>query len=516
MMSNIIAEMFLVSIHNKFRNSALERNSDMKQKSLGVNALLNGIKQCCSIIFPLITFPYISRVLGSDGYGKYSFSNSVTNYFVLLAALGIYTYAIREGAKIRDDQKSINQFCSQIFSINVCSSVISLLLLFAMVFFLPKFSGYKVYIFIQSTAIVMAAVGPDWVNGIYEDYFFITIRYIAVQCVCLFAMFIFVRNPEDIIPYCVISVLATNGGNLINVFYIRKYVKIRFIFNMNLKKHLVPLLILFANSIAITIYVNSDITMLGFFESDGQVGIYSFASKIYNLLKQLINAVIVVSVPRIAYVVNNKPTEYKTFINKIFAALNILLIPVIVGMFCMSDSMILLAGGEQYISGNISLKILSVATLFAIYASLFTNCVLIVNRQEKFCLKATIISAIVNVGLNFVMIPWLGMIGSAITTVIAEFVNCVMQIHFSKPFFDWRKLDIKPVISCVCGSNMIGVVCMICNRSFDSSLLKMISTVLISAVVYMCTLIVMKNPYAQEFVWIIVGKTKNLIIKYKN
>ena len=79
----------------------------MKQKSLGVNALLNGIKQCCSIIFPLITFPYISRVLGSDGYGKYSFSYSVTNYFILLAALGIYTYAIREGAKIRDDQKAI-------------------------------------------------------------------------------------------------------------------------------------------------------------------------------------------------------------------------------------------------------------------------------------------------------------------------------------------------------------------------------------------------------------------------
>ena len=95
----------------------------MRQKSLGVNALLNGIKQCCSIIFPLITFPYISRVLGSDGYGKYSFSSSVTSYFILLAALGIYTYAIREGAKIRDNQKSINQFCSQVFSINVCSSV---------------------------------------------------------------------------------------------------------------------------------------------------------------------------------------------------------------------------------------------------------------------------------------------------------------------------------------------------------------------------------------------------------
>lgn len=100
----------------------------------------------------------------------------------------------------------------------------------------------------------------------------------------------------------------------------------------------------------------------------------------------------------------------------------------------MSDSMILIAGGEQYIAGDAVLKVLSVATLFAIYASLFTNCVLIVNRQEKLCLKATVVSAIVNVGLNFVLMPTLGMIGAAVTTVIAELVNCMMQMCFSKAF----------------------------------------------------------------------------------
>ena len=244
--------------------------------------------------------------------------------------------------------------------------------------------------------------------------------------------------------------------------------------------------------------MNSDITMLGFFESDAQVGVYSFASKIYNLLKQLINAVIVVSVPRIAYILKNKPKEYNAFLNKIFSSLNVILFPIIVGMFCMSDSMILLAGGKQYISGNAPLKILSIATLFAIYASLFTNCVLIVNRQEKFCLKATTISAIVNVGLNFVLLPWLGMIGAAITTVLAEFVNCGMQIHFSKPFFNWRTLEIKTVMSCVCGSAVIGVICVICNRSINSSLWRMISAVLISIVVYAGILILMKNPYAKN------------------
>ena len=97
--------------------------------------------------------------------------------------------------------------------------------------------------------------------------------------------------------------------------------------------------------------------MLGFFESDTQVGVYSFASKIYNLLKQLINAVIVVSVPRISYIIKNRPEEYRGFLNWIFSGLNVVLLPIVIGMFFMSDSMILIAGGEQYISGDTSLKI---------------------------------------------------------------------------------------------------------------------------------------------------------------
>lgn len=473
------------------------------KKSLSLNALFNGIKQCCTIMFPLITFPYISHILGSEGYGKYSFSYSVANYFILLAALGINTYAIREGAKIRDDQTDINKFCSEVFSINVFSAIISYSLLFVAILFLPKLTDYRLYIFIQSMSIWMCVIGTDWVNSIFEDYLYITLRYILIQFVCLFAMFIFVKNPQDIISYCIISVIASNGGNLINIIYIRKYVKIRFVFNMNLKKHLLPLVILFMNSIAITIYVNSDITMLGFFQSDAQVGVYSFASKIYNLMKQLINAIIIVSVPRISYIINNKPENYKIYINKIFSALNIMLLPIVTGMFFMSDTIILLAGGEQYLSGNIALKILSFATLFAIYASLFTNCVLIVNRQEKLCFKATVISALVNVVLNFLLMPYLGMIGAAITTVLAEFVNCVMQIHFSKTFFDWKTLEIKSMLSCMCGSIAIGLICIICNWCFDSGLFKMIITVLISAGIYGLILIFMKNPYAQEVIQII-------------
>ena len=439
-----------------------------KQKSLKVNAVLNGIKQSCSILFPLITFPYISRVLGSEGYGKYGFSFSITYYFILFAALGISTYAIREGAKIRDDQGQIDRFCSEVFSINVVSLLLSYILLILLIFLNPKIRSYSPYILIQSTAMIMATIGTDWINSIYEDYFYITARYIAVQFLALLAMFIFVRTPADLWKYCIIATLATNGGNLINTFYVRKRVHVRFVFHMNFRKHIVPLLILFVNSLAISVYVNSDVTMLGFFADDNIVGIYSFSSKIYNMLKQLVNAIIVVSIPRISYVLENKPELYKTYLQNVFNYLNIFLFPVVIGMLMMSRQIIYIAGGAQYLDGTVSLQILSLATIFAIYASLFTNCVLIVNRQENKCLQATIISAVINVGFNFILIPRVGMNGAAITTVIAEVVNCILQIYFSKKYYDYRELQLRPLLPSLLGSALIFVVCFIVKRMIAS------------------------------------------------
>lgn len=472
----------------------------MKKRPLGVNALLNGIKQCCAIAFPLITFPYVSRILGKEGFGRYSFSASVTNYFILLAALGINTYAIREGAKVRADREKIDAFCSQLFSIHVCSAFASLALLAGLVALLPKLQDYKPYILIQSTAIILAAVGTDWVNGIYEDYLYITVRYIAVQCIGLAAMFLLVRSPDDVVPYCIVSVLAANGGNLINILRVRKFARIRFTFRMDLRKHLPALLVLLANTIAVSIYVNSDITMLGFFGSDAQVGIYSFVSKIYCLVKQLINAVVVVSVPRIACIIKTEPGEYENHINTVFSMVNLILLPVTAGMLFMSDTMIRIAGGQQYVAGDAALKILSIAALVAIYASLFTNCVLIVNGQEKKCLCATAWAAVANVVLNFLLMPHMGMRGAAITTGIAETVNCVMQIRFSKPFFDWKNFDFKSVRAYLWGSGSVGVVCAVCGMFIGGTYLRMAAAVGISCLAYGAVLLAMKNRFAMDAV----------------
>lgn len=474
-----------------------------------MNALLNGIRQVCSILFPLITFPYVSRILGKEGYGRYSFSQSITSYFILFASLGVHTYAIREGAKIREEAARITTLCSQIFSINICSAFLSFAALLVFLSVSQTIKEYIPYILIESAAILLGVVGTNWINSIYEDYAYLAFQYIAIQVLALIAMFLFVRKPEDLIPYCIISVFASNGGNLINLYHVRRYVKVKWVFHMELKKHIAPLLILFVNSVAVTVYVNSDITMLGFYEADAVVGVYSFASKIYNILKHLINSVIVVSVPRLSYLLHNRKEEYAEYINRIFGMLNFILLPVTAGLFCMSDSIIRIAGGPQYVTGGTVLRILSIATVFAIYASLFTNCVLIANRQENRCLRSTIVSALVNIILNLLLLPELGMVGAAMTTIVAEGMNCLIQIYYAKPYFHWKKLDFKPGISCAAGTAGVLAVCGLSNYLMKDAYLRMLSAVCGSSMVYGILLIIMKNKYAVEMLKLIKSKFQN-------
>ena len=148
----------------------------MQNKSLKLNAFLNTVRNVLNMIFPLITFPYVSRVLGANGLGIYNFSNSVISYFLLLAGLGISTYAVREGAKYRKSKENISFFASQIFSINVFSTIFSYIILFISLVIFPKLHMYAVCILIFSLQIAFTTIGTEWIYTIFEDYTYITVR----------------------------------------------------------------------------------------------------------------------------------------------------------------------------------------------------------------------------------------------------------------------------------------------------------------------------------------------------
>lgn len=475
----------------------------MKNKFIGVNALLNAIKTIFSIIFPLITFPYISRVLGVENIGIYNFSTSVVSYFTLLAGLGINTYAIREGARYRNNKEDISEFCSEVFSINLISTLISYGILAVSLFFLPSLHDDALIIMILSVSICFTTLGCEWVFNIYEEFWYITIRTILFQILSVILMFVFVKNKHSLIQYALITVLATSGANIINIFARKKFCDIRFCFRVKLKKHLLPILILFANSIAMTIYINSDVTILGLISGNYYVGLYSVATKVYTMLKSLLGALIVVSIPRLSsYLGAENKKQYVETSSIILNALIIIAVPAMVGTFALSDEIVLILSGREYIAASMSLKILSVALVFSIFSWFYTSCVLVVNKQDRSVLKATTLAAVVNIVLNVILIPYFNQNAAALTTALAEFVSAFVCYLYGRKYFH-TNLQKNDTISVLMGSLLILLICYLVRLCISSLCVSIAVSVVISMLGYGVVLVLFRNnslKYILDFV----------------
>ena len=465
----------------------------MKKKSLRVNASLNGFNTIISMIFQLITFPYVSRVLQVETLGKINFSNSIVSYFLLIAGLGISTYATREGARLRDDKDKITQFSSQIFTLSLISTLCAYILLVFVTFTTPRLHLYSLLIAIQSINIFGTTLGINWLYAIYEDYFYITIRTIAFQVLSLFMLFIFVRTKDDYIVYAWILVISTSGSNILNFFRSKKYIKLKLTKDINIKKHLIPIIIIFSSTIATTIYVNSDSTMLGFISGDYYVGLYSTSIKVYTILKSLLASVILVALPRLSnYIANNKMEDFRQVVYNIFDKIMIVVMPTILGTFLTAKEIILILAGPNYLEAVPSLQILSIGLLFSIFGIYYTNAILLPMGLERILLLSTFVSAIVNIVLNFWFIKIWQQNGAALTTVLSEIIVCSIQYLSVKKKIP-LKVKLNDITSIFLGCVLIFIACTVIDKLAISVILMFIMKVIFSILMYLMALIFMKN-----------------------
>ena len=471
-----------------------------KQKNIKINAVLNIIKQCCNVLFPLITYPYVARVLGEVGLGKYSFADNIIGVCIITATLGIPSYAVREGSRIRNDKAEITKLSSELLSISIISMIASFLLLGVAIVLFPRLQKDVILLAILSFNILANVFGREWVNTIYEDFLYITVRYIAFQTLALILIFIFIKSQDDYIKYTVIMLIANAGGAVVNIFYSKRYVPLRVTLNIDWKRHLKPIMYLFCVSIALTIYVRSDIAILGFVRSDGEVGVYTLSSKIYLIIKNLLNAIIMVATPRAAYYLGkNDVLQYTQLLNKLQKALYVFIMPCVAGAFCISKEIMLLVGGSRFEYGYISLRILCFALFFAVLAAFYSSGVLLPNRDDKDFFIATAVAAVVNVVLNLVAIPKYGIEGAAATTLLSEM--CVLYIcrHHAKQYY--KIGDIKTVIlSVMIGCISIILVCTAVKMFVASTITRTILSILLSAISYTAILLICRNSIAQELI----------------
>lgn len=399
-----------------------------KSHSLTTNLILNYVLTAFSIVYPLITVPYVSRVLGPEGMGVVSFASSIVSYFTIFAQLGIPIYGVRACAKAQEDIKQLSQTVAELVVINLITCTISYLGFLLVLFSTPRMNEHREIFLILSSSIILNSLGAEWLYKGLEQYAYITIRSLIFKVCSIVMIFWMVQSPEHTSYYAAGTVLALHGSYIINIIDLRKYFP-RYIWKqLNLHKHLRPILIFFAMSVSTTIYTHLDSAMLGFMKSDIEVGYYSTATNIKSLLISFIASLGTVLLPRATiYIKKGNLEKFYSLSQKALHFVVLFGTPLAVYFMLFAEESIYFLAGTQFVGAIRPMIIIMPTVLFIGLTNIMGIQMLIPLGRETLVVYSTVIGAVVNIVLNFIWIPCAGASGAAMSTLVAELIVFLYQ-----------------------------------------------------------------------------------------
>jgi O-antigen/teichoic acid export membrane protein len=423
-----------------------------KIKATKSNFLFNVALTVSNLLFPLISFPYVSRVIGPQGIGKVQFLLTFAQYFVLIAALGIPIYGIREVAKRSNNRAELSRLFSDLFIINILSSILMILIYLLIIFNFGKFQNDIELYLITGLIIILSFTSIDWFYSGLEEFKFITIRSVVIKLISLIALFVFVHDPSDVKLYLYITVFATIGNNIWNLIFLNKKVSFS-LKGVKIKEHLPALFILFSTSLSTSIYTVMDTLFLGFLTDDSAVGYYTAAIKINKIAIPVIVSLGVVLIPQIAKSIASKDFGLtQSLISKSFAFVCLIGVPVCFGMYIFAPEIMYVFSGPEFGPAITTMQIASPLVFLIGLGHIFGLQILVPGNHQKYYLYATIWGMLISLVLNLFLIKLFKERGAALATVIGEIVVSFVSYYFVvsklKYVFDWW-LIVKAIASCL-------------------------------------------------------------------
>lgn len=470
--------------------------------SLSKNYGYNIIGLFTGVLFPFLIFPYVSRILMPEYLGKITFVQSISNYFLTFALFGIPVYGIRELSRARvseEKEKVFSKTFTELFLISIVGSFISAILMMIFIFLYAKNLDIENLIFIYLFQIIFAFLNLDYVFISLENHKRRTIRTTLLRVVSLMLIFIFVKTTKDYIFYGIILVFPELLIRFIDFYFCKEYIY-KNLKELNLKKHIKPLSVIFLYVFSVGIYINLDATMLGFLRTNREVGLYTTGSKLVKMVIPIISVLGTVMAPRIiGYIkLKNKEKIYETMDS--FIDFNIILgIPATVLMFYLAKDIILVISGDRFIESVLTMKIISFVIIFLPIGTFFGGQILLPNDKESIVFKVAVTGMISNILLNFLMIPKYGIEGAAFATVFTETLICLYRgYQVKKIYSDYRFITKERINYFISGMISSGILTLLNNFKTE----KRIYNILFFASIYTCT----------YFGILIILKDKNLII----
>lgn len=445
---------------------------------------------------PLITTPYLSRVLGAENIGIYSYTLSITTYFILLGSLGVSTYGQREIAYVRDNEKLRTKTFIEILIMRTITLTISIVIFY---FSFASNGEYSMYYKILLLEIIANIIDISWFFQGQEEFKKTVIRNTIVKFISVACIFVFVKTQDDLSKYFLIYVLSTFLGNLSLWLYLPKYIQRVRVKELKIWRHLKPTIELFIPQIAMQIYTVLDKTMIGaIVEDKSEVGFYEQAQKIIKLLVTIATALATVMVPRMANTfANGEKDKLKEYMSKSFKFVLLLVFPLMLGIISIANKFVPIFYGEGYEKVIYLIIVISPIILAIGLSGVIGTQYLLPTKQQKKYTISVVVGSIVNFILNMIFINLWQSIGASIATVIAEFTVTGIQFYLMRKEIKlWDVLKIAKKY-CIAGIIMFGISIII-GILIKDNLLSIILQIGISAIVYMGLLLLMKDELVLE------------------
>ena len=389
---------------------------------------MNVILTMSSFIFPLITFPYVSRVLLPVGTGKVQFATSLITYFNIFAQLGIPIYGVRAVAKVRDNREELTRTAHELLMINLFMSILAYIALAAALLTVHKLQDERTLYILMSSNILLSAIGMEWLYKGLEKYTYITVVSIIFKFLALIFMFMFIHVQQDYLIYGAIAVFAAAGSSIVNLIYARKYIDMKPVGGYSFMRHKNAILTFFAMACATTIYTNLDTLMLGFMKDEWEVGIYNASVKIKTILVSVVTSLGAVLLPRASYYVEqDNMAEFRRIGIKALTFVLMVSIPVTVYFMLYARETILFISGEAFLPSVSSMRWIMPTLILIGITNILGIQILVPLGKENIVLQSEIIGAVTGLIVNALLIPRMGSVGAAIGTLAAEFLVLVWQ-----------------------------------------------------------------------------------------
>lgn len=468
-------------------------------KSIKSNYIFNLLNSISQLLFPLITFPYASRIMMADGIGQVQFFSSIISYISLFTCLGIPMYAIREVAKVRSDKKQMSATTIEILLLHAMLTVLGYVAVAIICMTVSDVQTDIPLFLILSATIFFTAIGCEWFYQGIEDFKYVAIRGLIVKIISVALLFLFVKTKEDILWYGAYTVCGVLGGNIFNFLRLRKYVdrKIVDVHDLHPLRHLKPAIHIFVFNVITSIYLQLNTVLLGFLKDVAAVGYFTAATKLMSMTMSVSSSLGSVMMPRASNLIaENKMSEFKNVIQKSYDFIIAITIPLTIGLIFSSRSAVLVLSGDDFYPAILASQIVAINIISIGISSVIGMQILYPIGKINIVILCTFLGAITNVIVNILLIPHYGHYGTAVAFAMTEIVVTISMYFIGRKYIPIQLLKRQHLNYLISGVIM-GVALFTITKQEYSNIITLISMILTGILVYAICLIALHDPISK-------------------